>query len=218
MKNNFRIVLNINNVGYEYNSESIQSINIEQSLGSDISKPSYGITAQTANIKLIDKDKSIFYILKNNSKVKIYVDIYLNNNLIAHYVSDNISYKYTNSVTSIELSDDMIKLQKFTTPYYKLGGITETIADETTGEIVKSGSTYPLSALISILFNDTIGIIGNKYVLAIDPFTQDIIDNIYLNYAYLAKDTYWNNWNKICQCGLFNIYLSGNKFIIRRVV
>ena len=217
MKNNFRIVLNIDNVGYEYDSESIQNITVQQSLGSQISKPSYGITSQTANIKLIDKDKSIFYILKNNSKTKINVDIYLNNNIIAHYVSDNISYKYSDSITTISLSDDMMKLKNFTTPYYKLGGIKE-IFNETSGEVEKSGEPFPLSTLISTLFSDTLNIIGSNYILSIDPFTQDIINNIYLNGAYLEQDTYWKNWNKIAQCGLFNIYLSGNKFIIRRVI
>lgn len=215
MKNTFRIVLNIDNVGYEYGSESIQSINIEQSLGSDITKPSYGITSQAASISLIDKDKSIFYILNTNSNAVMYVDIYLNDSLTAHYISDNISYKYSNSVTTISLGDDLMKLQKPKTKIYTLGGKKEQIVADS---IVVSGELCPLSVLIQSLFEDTQKIIGSDYILQIDDFTQNIIDNIQLYYGFLDRDTYWNNWNKIAQCGLFNIYLKEKKFVIRRII
>lgn len=217
MKNNFRIVLTINNVSYDYSSESVKTIKIQQSLGNDISKPSYGITSQTAIIHLIDKDKTIYYTLNNNLNTVVYIDIYLNDVLNAHYISDNLDYNFSDSTTTITLRDDAITLQKFKTNSYALGGIKK-IYNEETEQVETSGELYPLSSLVDILFEDTKSVIGDKYVLDVDDYTQYILDNIKLSYGYLMIDTYWNNWNKVCNVGLLKIYLSDNKFVIRRYV
>lgn len=204
MKNKFKIILNIGNVGYEYSEDSIISCRVNKSKGRDITQPTYDVISQNASVSLIDTDKNIFYLLKNNANSTVSVDVYLNNVLIGRYYSDNITYKYGDSKTTISLTDDMMKLQNFTTPYYKLGQ--------------NDNNQFPLSTLISTLFNDTVKILGDKYVLSIDPFTQNIIDNTNLYYGYLKQDTYWNNWSKIAKCGLFTIYLAGNNFVIRRII
>lgn len=217
MKNKFRIVLNVDNVGYEYNDEAIQTIKIPKSLGSDIAHPSFGLVSQTSTIVLIDKDKTIFNILNANSTKILNIEVYLNDNLIAYYLSDSISYSSSQSILTLSLKDDLIKLSQAETPIYALGGMSKVLNDDGS-ETITSTEKSPLSNLVDALFLDTKAIIGEKYYMEMDDFTRNAINGIYLNYGYLKRDTYWANWNKICHIGLLKIYLDGRKFVIRRVI
>ena len=199
MKNNFKIVLNVNRVGYEYTKESIKTIKIFNAVSNQVANPSYGLISQSANISLVDEDKTIYNLLNDNSVSRFSIDIYLNNNLIGHYVADKSSIKVANSNINLELKDDLMKLQRFKTQEFFLG--------------------EDVSALniVNTLFSGTKLIIGN-YNLKIDGQTQAFLSSIKLPLGYLTTDSFWNSWNKICSIGLLKIYIHKNNFVIKRIV
>lgn len=199
MKNNFKIVLNVNRVGYEYTKESIKTIKIFNAVSNQVANPSYGLISQSANISLVDEDKTIYNLLNDNSVSRFSIDIYLNNNLIGHYVADKSSIKVASSNINLELKDDLMKLQRFKNQEFFLG------------------EDVSVLNIVNTLFSGTKLIIGN-YNLKIDGQTQAFLSSIKLPFGYLTTDSFWNSWNKICSIGLLKIYIHKNNFVIKRIV
>lgn len=199
MKNSFKIVLNVNRVGYEYTKESIKTIKIFNAVSNQFANPSYGLISQSANISLVDEDKTIYNLLNDNSVSRFSIDIYLNNNLIGHYVADKSSIKVANSNINLELKDDLMKLQRFKNQDFFLG------------------EDVSVLNIVNTLFSGTKLIIGN-YNLKIDGQTQAFLSSIKLPLGYLTTDSFWNSWNKICSIGLLKIYIHKNNFVIKRIV
>lgn len=199
MKNNFKIVLNVNRVGNEYTKESIKTIKIFNAVSNQVANPSYGLISQSANISLVDEDKTIYNLLNDNSVSRFSIDIYLNNNLIGHYVADKSSIKVANSNINLELKDDLMKLQSFKNQEFFLG------------------EDVSVLNIVNTLFSGTKLIIGN-YNLKIDGQTQAFLSSIKLPFGYLTTDSFWNSWNKICSIGLLKIYIHKNNFVIKRIV
>ena len=199
MKNSFRIEFTIDDILYEYDEKSILSINIPHQISSNVAHPFYGVISQSANIQLVDKDKIIFGILNESANHSGYLDIYFNDINIAHLKMDNIEYNSEDGILDMQFKDDLYKLQNKRSKSYSFG------------------TKISLYQIINTIYSDTTRVIGN-YSMDIDEATTTLLEEMIINCGYVENDTYWNMWNKICECGLLVVYIESNKFCIRRII
>lgn len=200
MKNNFKIDFNIDNVTYNYDTDSISTIKLPHQLSSNIAQPEYGVISQTATIELIDKERTLFDLLNSSArKRKGNVAIYLNDVNILDMSIDNIDYSLNGSNVVVYLKDDLILLTNYTAKSFIMG------------------EKVTLLNIVQNVFNETQKVIGN-YQLNIDSTTNNILEKIVINYGYIQKGTLWDIWNKIAQCGILKIYIKNKMFYIRRIV
>lgn len=195
--------ITINNETIILDYRRITSINSSIFDRSDLSKPSYGIISNSGNMEFNDYDSKFLGFAHNGLlTADLPVRFFLTNTKtdkrkqIAEFETVSWDYDSDNKVASVSLKDDLEEWQ-------------DIMVDKIDYDVRKTNSVN-LRVFYELLYSKT----PSKYNILpfseLTPATQDVLENIYVNYKILYRGNLWHQWNKLCQVSQSHIYKTGD--------
>lgn len=167
---------------------------------SDISKPNWGIIANSGNIEFNDLDGEIKdYIEQQLLKSDLSVYFEIRNTLVENkaervgkFATDKWTYDNNNRVVGVSLKDDLLLWQEIQVSAMPLR------------------NQMTMKALYDYLENLSSGWIFEP----LDTPTLAMLTKTVCAYPYLESGSLWSQWNKLCEiCGLY-IYKNNENNIV----
>lgn len=191
----------------KYNLISFDSDILDKS---NIEQPSYGVISNTANLSFNDFTEQVLdLIVKKLLHSGVGITVYLDNDIsnkqeqVCQMYIQSLSYDNDNRAVSLSLKDNLEVMQNINvSPIY----YTPTVSTE-----------QPLSFIYEELYNLTI---ANGFDMLsldeLDETTKSILEDTMLVYPLLESSNLWNEWDKLCQATLSNMYVDRNGVVVFR--
>lgn len=167
---------------------------------SDISKPNWGIIANSGNIEFNDLGGEIKdYIEQQLLKSDLSVYLEIKNTLVENkveqvgkFATDKWTYDNNNKVVSVSLKDDLLQWQ----------------------EIQVSAMPLRNQMTMKALYDYLVNLSSGWTFEPLDTQTLAMLTNTVCSYPYLENGSLWSQWNKLCEvCGLY-IYKNNDNNIV----
>jgi hypothetical protein len=168
---------------------------------SDISKPNWGIIANSGNIEFNDlngemKDYAEQQLLKSDLSVYLEIRNTLVENKVEQvgkFATDKWTYNNNNKVVSVSLKDDLLQWQEIQVP------------------------AMPLQNQMTMkqIYEHLVNLSGGWTFETLDTQTLAMLTNTVCDYPYLESGSLWSQWNKLCEvCGLYVYKNNENNIVV----
>lgn len=192
----------------EINNDNLISYNDNINQKSDLEYPVYAVISNKGSLVLHDYDEKILDLITRkilHSNVKVEISLYDStadtSTVINKYQIQSLSYDNENKKCDIALFDNLEQLQEI-----NVNDINYTPTVST---------SKPLSYIYTHLYNITV--LNGFDMLSLnelDSDTKSILENTQIEYPVLESSNLWDEWNKLCEATLSNMYLDKNNKII----
>lgn len=192
----------------EINNDNLISYNDNINQKSDLEYPVYAVISNKGSLVLHDYDEKILDLITRkilHSNVKVEISLYDStadtSTVINKYQIQSLSYDNENKECDIALFDNLEQLQE--------------INVNDINYIPTVSTSKPLSYIYTHLYNITV--LNGFDMLSLnelDSDTKSILENTQIEYPVLESSNLWDEWNKLCEATLSNMYIDKNNKII----
>lgn len=180
-------------------ANGLLSVNISTTATNGSADIFYGLISNYGSIEFIDSNFDFYVFINRSDFTSFTVKIYNDNSVIGtFYGSRDVSYNIYTKTVSINFKGVLEKMQdkKINIKY---------------DSNVTNGTAY---TVYEMLVEKSVG-----FEFVLDSETEEFLKSISIEYIYLAEDTLWNQWQKLCQIAQLRIYMNTDgKVVVKRYV